>query len=168
MADKKVRKYAEGERTAADIAGRRSVRVTPKAMPKATVVTPKAMPTPKTTTLVRPKPKPSPKPVPQVQPRPVTVTPKATVVTPKAMPKATVVTPKAMPTPKTTTLVRPKPKPSPRQEPVDETDYFRGQIRRNLRNNPLPKIGNDLVKFKKGGKIRGYGIARGGKPCKMR
>ena len=115
MADKKVRKYAEGERTAADIAGRRSVRVTPKAMPKATVVTPKAMPTPKTTT-----------------------------------------------------LVRPKPKPSPRQEPVDETDYFRGQIRRNLRNNPLPKIGNDLVKFKKGGKIRGYGIARGGKPCKMR
>ena len=154
MANKKVRKYAEGERTAADIAGRRSVRVTPKAMPKATVVTPKAMPTPKTTTLVRPKPKPSPKPVPQVQPRPVTVTPKATVVTPKA----TVVTPKP----------KPNPNPSPNPEPVDETDYFRGQIRRNLRNNPLPKIGNDLVKFKKGGKIRGYGIARGGKPCKMR
>ena len=148
-ADKKVRKYAEGGRTAADIAGRRSARPTPKV-----ITTPKAMPTPKTTTLVRPKPKPSPKPVPQVQPRPVTVTPKATVVTPKA----TVVTPKP----------KPNPNPSPNPEPVDETDYFRGQIRRNLRNNPLPKIGNDLVKFKKGGKIRGYGIARGGKPCKMR
>jgi len=42
------------------------------------------------------------------------------------------------------------------------------KIARNLRNNPLPKIGNDLVKMNKGGKIRGYGMARGGKVCKMR
>ena len=90
--------------------------------------------------------------------------------------------------PKTVTPVRPKPvTPTPSNRPKSATptperpptvvkdpkfmsDEFQKNLKiaRNLRNNPLPKIGNDLVKMNKGGKIRGYGMARGGKVCKMR
>ena len=83
-------------------------------------------------------------------------------------PKTVTPTPSNMPTtPKTVTPERP---PTVYKDPNFMSDEFQKNLKiaRNLRNNPLPKIGNDLVKMNKGGKIRGYGMARGGKVCKMR
>lgn len=102
------------------------------------------------------------KPVQTVKPpvRPKTVTP-----TPSNMPKAATPTPSNRPTTPTTPAERPP-------KVVDETEYSKlrnaSRIKAAMRDNPLPKIGNDLVKMNKGGKIRGYGMARGGKVCKMR
>ncbi|MBP03486.1 MAG: hypothetical protein CMA72_01690 [Euryarchaeota archaeon] len=101
---------------------------------------------PKTVTPVRPKPV---TPTPSNRPKPVTPTP-------SNRPKSATPTPERPPT-----VVK---------DPKFMSDEFQKNLKiaRNLRNNPLPKIGNDLVKMNKGGKIRGYGMARGGKVCKMR
>ena len=48
-------------------------------------------------------------------------------------------------------MMPPKPKPAPRPKPKD----------------PREK-GSAMPMMKKGGKVRGYGMARGGKACKMR
>ena len=84
------------------------------------------------------------------------VRPKSATPTPSNRPKSATPTPERPPT-----VVK---------DPNFMSDEFQKNLKiaRNLRNNPLPKIGNDLVKMNKGGKIRGYGMARGGKVCKMR
>ena len=69
--------------------------------------------------------------------------------------------------PTATRSVRPQPPQRPAPKPVDETGYFNGrkasQIKSAMRNNPFPKIGNDLVKMKAGGCVRGDGICKRGR-----
>jgi len=116
---------------------------------------------------------------PPVRPKPVTPTPSNRPKTAKPVQTVTPVRPKTVtPIPSN----RPKPvTPTPSNRPttperpptvVDEREYTKlrnaSRIKAAMRDNPLPKVGNDLVKMNKGGKIRGYGMARGGKVCKMR
>lgn len=124
---------------------------------------------PKTVTPVRPKPV-----TPTPSNRPKSATPKTPTMS-KPVQTVTPVRPKTVtPTPSnrpTTPSNRPT---TPERPPtvVDEREYTKlrnaSRIKAAMRDNPIPKIGNDLVKMNKGGKIRGYGMARGGKVCKMR
>jgi hypothetical protein len=109
---------------------------------------------------------------PPVRPKPVTPTPSNRPKTAKPVQTVTPVRPKPVtPTPSN----RPSNRPTTPERPptvVDEREYTKlrnaSRIKAAMRDNPLPKVGNDLVKMNKGGKIRGYGMARGGKVCKMR
>ena len=115
-----------------------------------------------------------------VRPKPVTPTPSnrpksATPKTPTMSKPVQTVTPVRPKTVTPTPSNRPNSAtPTPERPPtvVDEREYTKlrnaSRIKAAMRDNPIPKIGNDLVKMNKGGKIRGYGMARGGKVCKMR
>jgi hypothetical protein len=64
--------------------------------------------------------------------------------------------------PKRPMIMPPKPKPAPRPKgpaPSDDSDP---------RMKDPRERGGAMPMMKKGGKVRGYGIARGGKACKMR
>ena len=144
-----------GAKTGANLGRKKAdLSLPPAVSPENTRRKPKTV-TPTPTPSNRPK---TAKPVQTVTPvRPKTVTP-----TLSNMPKSA--TPSTLPT---TIPERP---PTVYKDPNFMSDEFQKNLKiaRNLRNNPLPKIGNDLVKMNKGGKIRGYGMARGGKVCKMR
>jgi hypothetical protein len=98
---------------------------------------------------------------PPVRPKPVTppVQPP-----PRPVARPTPVQPPPVRPETVTPPVQPPQRPAPK--PVDETEYSKlrnaSRIKAAMRDNPLPKIGNDLVKMNKGGKVRGCGIARRG------
>ena len=74
-------------------------------------------------------------------------------------------------------MMPPKPKPAPRA-PYDDSDMGNGPKPKVIvdpaKKSPKPRMkspmgkGGDMPRMKKGGKVRGYGMARGGKACKMR
>ena len=74
-------------------------------------------------------------------------------------------------------MMPPKPKPAPRA-PYDDSDMGNGPKPKVIvdpaKKSPKPRMkspmgkGGDMPRLKKGGKVRGYGMARGGKACKMR